>query len=194
MGSIRRSHRPDSSGAFMSAPRKYQPHDLHAWVRFATIELTAPVKKRFLFEIEERYSEAVSVHLAEGLSEPDALREALAELGDPSEAAKRFRKQHLTLWDADRIKAMLRDSAKGDPFLWLCSFLLLWFMGMHIPLIHRILVLAASFFMTSLLPQIGKTVARRRRIGLYFLFFCCGLPLGRLSSVYVIPFSALVLF
>jgi hypothetical protein len=51
-----------------------------------------------------RHAEAVAAHRVEGLSESDARREALAELGDAEMEGNRFRKQHLTVNDAEIVE------------------------------------------------------------------------------------------
>jgi hypothetical protein len=171
MESIRWCGQPYSSGGLMSAYRKYKPHDLQAWLIFATVELTIPVKKRIQLEINEHYAEAVAAYIREGLSEPDARRKALAELGDPHESAKRFRKQHLNILDSNRFKAFLREPHSVDPLLYMCGLIFVLLMGNQFKLIHIISVYAASFFAAIIIPCIGKVIARRRRISLFFLFF-----------------------
>jgi hypothetical protein len=104
MESIRRRHRPDSSGGVMKVFRSHQAQDLHEWLEITTKDLVAPAKERIRTEIEAHYAEAAAAHLVEGLSESDARRETMAELGDAQEAAKRFRRQHLTVNEAKKIE------------------------------------------------------------------------------------------
>ncbi len=60
----------------------------------------ACTKERIRAEIEAHYAESVREQRANGLSQSAAETEALAELGDARTAAKRFRKGHLTEWEA----------------------------------------------------------------------------------------------
>ena len=83
---------------------KRRVHDLPEWLEIATKNLAVPAKERILAEIDEHYTETVTSHLAEGMSESDAKISALAELGDARKAAKRFRKIHMTKWDAGQVK------------------------------------------------------------------------------------------
>jgi hypothetical protein len=88
----------------MKVFRRHQAQDLHEWLGIATKDLVAPAKERIRAEIEAHYAEAAAAHRVEGLSESDAQREALADLGDAQEAAKRFRRQHLTVNEAKKIE------------------------------------------------------------------------------------------
>jgi hypothetical protein len=70
--------------------------ELTAWVLLATYGLVAPARERIKREIEAHYAEAVDGHLAEGLSRNEAEAVSLLELGEIRDAAKAFRKRHLT--------------------------------------------------------------------------------------------------
>lgn len=71
------------------------------WLRTATRGLAASAKERIQMEIGAHYSEALTAHVVDGLSESEAKVAAVAELGDAKAAAKRFRKRHLTVEEAD---------------------------------------------------------------------------------------------
>jgi hypothetical protein len=88
----------------MSVYQRHPVSDLPEWLGIATKDLVAPAKERIQSEIESHYAEASAAHLVAGLSESNARKEALAELGDAQEAAKRFRKQHLTVNEAEKIE------------------------------------------------------------------------------------------
>ncbi len=93
--------------------RRYLVHDLPEWFEIATKELAPFAQERVRSEIEAHYTEGVAAHLAEGLSESDARRDALADLGSPDEAAKRFRKHHLTTKDAEHVKRVFGHPKRG---------------------------------------------------------------------------------
>lgn len=99
-----------------------QPHDLDEWLRIATRGLAARAKERIGLEIEEHHAEAVSDHLRKGLSEFDARRAALAELGDVEKAAKCFRKCHLTAREAEGFARTFRRL--GSPWWLLFNYYL----------------------------------------------------------------------
>jgi hypothetical protein len=67
--------------------RKCLIQDLPEWLEIATKELTPLARERIQSEIEAHYAEGVAAHLGEGLSESDARRGVLADLGSPDEAA-----------------------------------------------------------------------------------------------------------
>ena len=88
----------------MSVFQKCQVHDLSKWLGIATKNLIISARERICTEIGEHYAETVASHLAEGLSKADAMSQALAELCDAEEAAKRFHKLYMTIADARRLK------------------------------------------------------------------------------------------
>jgi hypothetical protein len=85
---------------------------LEGWLEIATDGLEAPARQRIANEIGAHYSEAVSGHLAEGESDPDAQAIALAELGDPTQAALNFKKSYLTENEAKALKWMEGTATK----------------------------------------------------------------------------------
>lgn len=101
------------------------PQTLSDWLRTATRGLTDASKARIRPEIEAHYAQAVEAHREHGLSESEAQMAALVELGDAGAAGKRFRKQYLTIWDAER----LRKLHKGPRSIWypLGCYFLFWF-------------------------------------------------------------------
>ena len=82
------------------------------WLHVATQDLAPPAQERIRREIEEHYADAVRAHLAAGVSECEAKLAALAELGDPEIAAKRFCKRHLTAREASRIQTLEGDAVR----------------------------------------------------------------------------------
>lgn len=91
------------------------------WLESATSGLVAPAKQRVRTEIEAHYRQAVAAHVAEGLSEPRAKIAAVAELGDPIAAWKRFRKSHLTAEDVKQAGRSLKVARS----VW-------WLLGMYL--------------------------------------------------------------
>jgi hypothetical protein len=85
---------------------------LAGWLEIATDGLEAPARERIAIEIGAHYAEAVGAHLAAGESELSAQAAALAELGDPQEAALNFQKSHLTEFEARSMRWMERTAAK----------------------------------------------------------------------------------
>ena len=110
-------------------------------------------------------------HQTDGCSEAEAEAAALAELGDPAAAAKRFRRQHLTDKEARRLNSILRQFGW---FPWaevifggsvLCAGLALYCLSFHF---HRALYLpliaitfSCALLMYAGFALIGFFVARR---------------------------------
>lgn len=88
----------------MSSFQKRPVQTLPEWLEIATRKLTDASKERIRVEIQAHYAESVEAHRENGLSESDAQTAALAELGDARAAARRFRKQHLTERENERLK------------------------------------------------------------------------------------------
>jgi hypothetical protein len=94
----------------MNEPETYGEHILADWwLGIATANLSAPAKQRIRLEIEAHYADGVESHLANGCSEDRAHAAALAELGDPIAAAKSFRRRHLTITEAKRVRGILHS-------------------------------------------------------------------------------------
>lgn len=69
---------------------------LEAWLGTATDKLTQSGKERIALEITSHFDDAVASYRTDGLAEADARTRALADLGSSKEAAKRFKRRHLT--------------------------------------------------------------------------------------------------
>jgi hypothetical protein len=91
---------------------------LAGWLEIATDGLEAPAKQRIANEIGVHYAEAVYAHLMAGEPELSAQATALAELGDPQEAALNFKKSHLTESEAKSLKWMEWTAAKPFFSFW----------------------------------------------------------------------------
>lgn len=151
---------------------KRRVHDLPEWLEIATIKLAVPAKERILAEIEEHYTETVTSHLADGMSESDAKISALAELGDARKAAKRFRKIHMTQWDARQVKmgvnwAKSRLGLACQYFVWFMWFLL--YLGGVFDSPLKTVYLTVGFFLLVIFPTARFVIVRRKSIR--FLFF-----------------------
>jgi hypothetical protein len=187
----------------MSVSRKHQVHDLPRWLEIATKDLIAPAKERIQLEIEAHYAEAAAAHITEGLSESDAQRVALAELGDAHAAEKRFLKQHLTIKEAGSFKRKFMRS-RGDLLANYCIFFILaaaWLLPLFLyygKVDHQIIVfLLALGFKDVIVPTARFIMVQRKSrnmgpllliqvagffvLGLSFnyYFYCCGLASGR---------------
>jgi hypothetical protein len=79
-----------------------------AWLDVATKELIFPARERIKLEIAAHFEDAVERYRSEGATEPEAKTQALLDLGDPGDAAKRFRKEHLTESEMQRIDGHFR--------------------------------------------------------------------------------------
>jgi hypothetical protein len=85
---------------------------LEGWLELATDGLEVPARQRVANEIGAHYAESVSAHLAAGEPELSAQATALAELGDPQEAALNFQKSHLTKSEAKSLERIEKLAAK----------------------------------------------------------------------------------
>lgn len=92
----------------MSEPVK----SLEAWLGIATDKLTQAGKERITLEIASHFGDAVVSYRADGLTEADAQARALADLGGPKKAARRFRKRHLTQSEAEFLEKKLNNYLK----------------------------------------------------------------------------------
>jgi len=81
-----------------------EPRSLPEWLGMATWGLLPSAQDRVRPEIKAHYAEAVQFHLNNGLSESAAQTAALAELGSPKAASRRFRRKHLTIFDHSAIE------------------------------------------------------------------------------------------
>jgi hypothetical protein len=146
--------------------QKQKAHDLQAWLRITTMGLAAPAKERIRLEVEAHHADAVAAHLQEGLSESDAQSAALIELGDADEAANCFRKQHLTVREAEQVKEAVRQlgsrlSLLGNYILFFACFSLIlnhgWFFR------RNILVLLSVWFMAAIVIPAFNFFKMRRK-------------------------------
>lgn len=157
--------------------RRYLVHDLPEWLEITTKELAPTAKERIRLEIEAHHAEAVAAHLAGGLSESVAGSEALADLGSPDEAAKRFRKQHLTIREANEVERRFKAMKSRWRLLYCYPlFCVIWFWAEYFygdKQDHRsfAVLLALGFTVVVIFPTVGFIMMRRKskRFGLFFL-------------------------
>lgn len=107
----------------MNIFHRRQVQTLSEWLEIATRKLTDASKERIRLEIDSHYADAVGAHREDGLSEADAQTKALTELGAPKTAARRFRKQHLT----EREDQRLKNSEKMARSIWWLIFSFVFF-------------------------------------------------------------------
>jgi hypothetical protein len=88
-----------------------EKHSLAGWLQIATEDLAATPRERIKREIESHFAEAVAANMDDGQTESSARDTALADLGDPDEAAKKFKKSHLTEAEAKWLRSMVQTAA-----------------------------------------------------------------------------------
>jgi len=96
----------------MNLFRKPTPQNLCNWLNSASWGLVSSAQARIRTEIEAHYAESVQAHVGRGLTESAAQAAALAELGDAYAAGKRFRREYLTVEDAQWLARWL-DPVRG---------------------------------------------------------------------------------
>jgi hypothetical protein len=166
---------------------KHSVCNLPEWLEIATKSLAVPAKERIIAEINEHYAEAVTSHLAEGLSESDAKISSLAELGDARKAAKRFRKIHMTKFDSTQVifrfnLAKSRLVMAGGYFAWLMWFLMCFWGVLDGPL--NTVNLIFGFFLLVIYPTASFITVRCRSIRFLFLIDVFALILAWSISIY----------
>jgi hypothetical protein len=139
----------------------YSMYDIQAWLRFATRELAVPAKKRIRLEVEAHYAEAVASHRKEGLSETDAQKKALAELGDAGKAAKCFRKRYLTTREAEGVERAF--SRLGNRWWLLFNYIYCAGLFFAVKTHYRsfLVPLAVVFIATVIIPTFNYVSIRR---------------------------------
>jgi len=159
---------------------------LAEWLEIATADLCVAAKERIRLEIEAHFADSMEIHQANSCSEADAQTAALAELGDASAAAKRFRNRHLTEKEAKRVVQMLKCAGGSDWLLISYSLyglfyfyffeVLKWYQA---PLVFPIVAL----FLCLVFHTIGFFVARHKRSesGIRFVLLTPILPVGWLT-------------
>jgi hypothetical protein len=180
MDPLRRRNQWAASGGVMIGRKKrspismvvaYHKAGLAIWLQRATDGLTAPVKERIGSEVESHYAETVDAHIANGLSEADARKAALAELGDANDAARRFRRQYLTEQEVKAAKQMLiAIHSRGRLLISYVWFVMLsivfWWLLRHGE--SNRLILTLCYIVLSLVIVFDKTVYfmvfRRRQV------------------------------
>ena len=137
------------------------------WLELATNKLAATARKRIGLEVEGHYAEAVRAHVEEGMSEWDAEAAALAELGDAWAAARRFRKQHLTEWEAKNAESMVKNAR--DVYILALSYLVFLFLpylmshGLDYKMSrHSVRDLGLLLLVWVVLPTVSFVLARRK--------------------------------
>ncbi len=92
----------------MNSVRRPAVQNLSAWLESTTGDLVPSAQARVRPEIEAHYAEAVQSQLSRGAAEPVARVAALADLGEPRAAARRFRRQYLTVKEAREVTHWLK--------------------------------------------------------------------------------------
>ena len=146
---------------------KRKVESLSEWLAIATKGLAQAGKQRISQEIEAHYEEALKTHLDQGESKRVAEASALADLGDPKVAGKRFRKKHLTEKEAKRLEwATNTGSFRSLLFLYfifafLCFVVLLATDSFANPERHFVLCIVTFCLSNTIFPTIIFLMARR---------------------------------
>ena len=90
--------------------QKSNVRNVSDWLNISTRKLAPSAQERIRLEIEAHHAESVVAHQQAGLSKNDAEAAALAELGDVRQAARRFKRQHLTVRQAANLDAWDKHS------------------------------------------------------------------------------------
>ena len=164
---------------------KHRVRDLPEWLEIATKNLAVPAKERIRAEIDEHYTETVTSHLAEGMSESEANISALAELGDARKAAKRFRKIHMTKFDSAQVKfgvnyAKSRLVLVSGYFVWFLMFFWGAIDGPSKP-VHLIV----GFFIFVIIPTAKFIIVRCKSIRFLFFIDIIALSFLGASIIYI---------
>lgn len=145
--------------------KRQQVQTLSEWLDIATRKLTDASKERIWTEIEAHYTEAVEAHRENGLSELDARKASLIQLGDARAAAKHFRKRHLT----EREEKTLKAAGNAGRSIWnlllyygvFLVFTNAYILGSILTRLHNPWpYLAIQFVLFVLIPTTGLVVAR----------------------------------
>src|SRR6266404_2508067 len=96
MDALLRSIQPGAARIVMYWYRTSKLENLSDWLAIATKGLAQAGKQRITQEIEAHFADAVEARVSQGKPEQVAKANALAELGNPTTAGKRFRKKHFT--------------------------------------------------------------------------------------------------
>lgn len=121
----------------MSMFQKPPAQNLSEWLHVATKNLAPMAVWRISKDITSHYEEAVEGHVENGLPTSDAEAAALAELGDASAAARRFRRAHLTRREFRTVSWMLtlapRNWVRASvQAAWYCLWCFLCFVNLHL--------------------------------------------------------------
>jgi hypothetical protein len=166
---------------------------LSEWLEIATKGLAQAGKQRIAQEIEAHFAESVDAHLTQGEPEQVAQANALAELGDPRAAGKRFRRKHLTQWEAKRLGQLQKYAGSSKSllltyFIWTsCYFGTVRKSGLSAERLksHLILFLFGFFLCGFVLPTISFIIVRghwfRRKVALVALVMFIGAPVMGLA-------------
>jgi hypothetical protein len=88
--------------------------ELDNWLSKATAGLCDEAKSRIATEIESHVRGAITDLREQGIDEVDAMRGAVATLGNVEKARRAFRRIHLTEWEANTVR---RLNEPPDPLL-----------------------------------------------------------------------------
>jgi hypothetical protein len=142
--------------------RKPNVQNISEWLETATRKIAPPAQQRLRLEIEAHYAESVATHLLAGLSEEKANGAALAELGDVRQAARRFKRQHLTVRQATNLDAW--DKHSKSLFQLGCCYLVFFSFGIVRARTSSIVAawIPLQFLFMVVFPTIAFCFSRRK--------------------------------
>jgi uncharacterized membrane protein len=171
---------------------------LPGWLEIATDKLAESARQRISQEMEAHFAEAVKAHVEAGQTESEAQAMALAELGDPQDAARSFKKSHLTEKEAEWLQKEERR-AGNRPFsfanigIWLVGLIILLAMSLYPePVPHYswvIVLLQLTFIGTNVAPRLLRLKFLSRpdfRRALVFAHFCGMLAAGVAAGLFMV--------
>jgi hypothetical protein len=102
----------------MKSPDNFCAQSVGEWLAIATDSLVPTARERIKLEIEGHFADIVAARLAEGLIQEQANKAALVELGDPADAAKGFRKRHLTEEELKWLRKLIETGRRNRASPW----------------------------------------------------------------------------
>lgn len=136
--------------------------DLDRWLEYATKNLCEEARREIRQEIETHYSDALESHVAAGQPDPEARLLAMADLGDPKESNRQFRRSHLTLKEAKHFSGLLLPPKRR--YVWF-QFLIATLLTGSMALINRrpamLWILGPLLIIVWAMSLVGDRLRRR---------------------------------
>jgi hypothetical protein len=147
--------------------------ELDNWLSKATAGLCDEAKTRIATEIESHVREAIADLREQGMDEADAMRGAVAGLGDVNKARRAFRRIHLTEWEASAVRRVNEPPDLPSPHdcAALCLLLIPFFLiGIFVAIMDgglwsliEVLGVVAAILALGVLPIVVRRISQRPR-------------------------------